>query len=168
MHKINSVLLVSIIAVSISCGRGDVHNPPEGAEIISFAENKYLKDQVIYQSDSVHIFKPGESLHRYWAGISKKPSHRLNVRLLSNSDDIMFTVLFPELNKKVYSKIMQSKDISGCEIPEQLLNEDEFIIEVLAPRGVVSKTQPEYRLFIGIQGYVPLEFYQRKKQGAAK
>ncbi len=161
MHK-TIPLLSAALLISLCCGREKLHTPPADAEIISFAENKNVQQQVIYQSDYVRTFARGESLHRYWAGINRKPSHRLHLRLLSSSSDILFTVFFPSQNRKVFSKIMDSKEITGCEIPEQVLTDDEFIVEVFAPKGEVFKKDPEYRLFIGIQGYQPLKFYQHK------
>lgn len=161
MHKSIPLLLTAVLAILPCCGSEKVHTPPPEAEIISFTENKNVQQQVIYQSDYVRKFARGESLHRYWAGINRKPSHRLHVRLLSSSGDILFTVFFPSQNRKVFSKKIDSRDFTGCEVPEQILTGDEFIIEVFAPRGEVFKTEPEYRLFIGIQGYVPLKFYRR-------
>jgi hypothetical protein len=169
MYKLKSALLITVFFIAfMSCKKDKIHTPPSDAEIISFTQNTNLKNRVIYQAESLHTFNPGESLHRYWVGINKKPSHRLHARLLSDSKDILFTIFYPGQNKKVYSKPMDSKDFIGCEIPEQSLTEDEFIIEVFAPKGVVNKKNPVYRLFVGIRGIAPLEFYSKNENTGKK
>lgn len=158
---ITASLIIITIFTALSCGGGIKHTPPPDSEILSFTQNMNIKEQHIYQHDSIYTFVRGEYLHRFWAGVNKKASHRLHVRLLSNSKDILFTVYFPNLKKKFYSNTITDKNLTGYAIQEQLLLEDEFIIEVFAPVAVSFNKNPDYRLFVGIQGNTPLKFYTK-------
>jgi hypothetical protein len=155
--------LSAILAAAVflpSCKRELQLTPPAGARIISFTQNTHVKNRAIYQGQGEAAFKAGETSHVFWGGVTTPgPSHRLHARLLGNTQDIYFTLTFTKSGKKVFSTAMKEKEIMGCAIPTQELKENEFTIEVMAPQGLKLAKEPEYRVFVGIEGDKPLKFY---------
>lgn len=153
-------LLFALSLILPSCKRELQLTPPAGARVISFTQNTHVKNRAIYQGQGEAAFKAGETSHVFWGGVpTPGPSHRLHARLLGNTQDIYFTLTFVKSGKKVFSTAMKEKEIMGCAVPAQELRENEFIIEVMAPQGLKLAREPEYRVFVGIEGDKPLKFY---------
>ncbi len=143
-----------------SCKKEVTLTPPAGARVLEFKQNIHIKTRAIYQGQADGVFKSGDTSHTYWMGITgDMPSHRLHARLLGNIGEISFTLLFPRSNVKIVCKAGKESEIPGCTVPTQELKEREVLIDVFAPRGLKLEKDPEYRLFIGIEGDKPIKFY---------
>jgi hypothetical protein len=156
-----AILLFTIPILTLStCKREVTLTPPPGARVLEFTQNTHVKTRAIYQGQADGNFKSGDTSHTYWVGITgEMPSHRLHARLLGNLGEISFTLRFPHSNVKIVCTAGAETEITGCTIPAQALKEREALIEVFAPRGLKLEKDPEYRLFIGIEGDKPLKFY---------
>jgi len=156
-----AIMASSVLLLTLSTCKRDLHlTPPAGAQILTFTENTHVKNRFIYQGQAEGVFKSGDASRVYWGGVNTpEPSHRLHARLLGNVQDIYFTLTFPKSGKKIFSTPNREKEIMGCSVPAQDLKENEFIIEVTAPRGLKLDRDPEYRIFVGIEGDKALKFY---------
>lgn len=156
------IVIVGCI-VCLSCSRELPLAPPAGAKILIFEQNTHAKTRAIYQTNADGEFKGGETVHTWWGGIvTREVSHRLHATLMANVPDVYFVIAFPKSGRKSYCVAGKDKNIPGCAIPAEELKENEFLIEVFAPKGLAKETTITYRFFMGIEGQKEIKFYKEK------
>lgn len=158
------ILFLFLCATLLSCSRELSLTPPAGAQVLAFEKNVHAKNRAIYQTNADGEFRNGESTHVFWGGIvTPEVSHRLHANLMSNIPEIYFVLSFPKTGKKVYCTAGKGKESLGCNIPSQEMKENEFIIEVFGPKCLKIEKNPEYRLFVGLEGAKEIKFYRPGK-----
>lgn len=157
------IAIIVLLMVCLSCSRELSLTPPAGVKILTFEQNVYAKNRAIYQTNADGEFKVSETTHTWWGGIvTPEVSHRLHANLMANIPEIYFIVTFPKSGKKTYCASNKDKNIAGCAISAVELKENEFLIEVFAPKGLSKDKKLMYRLFVGIEGPKQINFFTLK------
>ncbi len=151
-------LSILLLPLFFYCGSRDPV-PPPGARVLTFQENRHSVRTKIYQSTLDGRIGKGEKV-RYWFAMEEKASHRLNIRLLSESGKISFRLISGKGSGEgaKLCRGFADKAVTGCGVTGQRIGGNEYTIEVFETG--ITKPAP-YRLFTGISGKKEIRFVNR-------